>query len=126
MSIWDKKEPGTEVQQAPTKDGGLEGMILGMVAKNPALAKAFEGLQNLIQRHVDQQTEIIKKLDLVLAQQSQVLHGVLDNAPGLPTGEARGVIGDGVRCPQCGASGDCLPDCPLGGGPINGTGSNCG
>lgn len=115
MGLWDKKPDDPEAVQESQQPGGIEGMILNMVAKNPAMQKAFEGLQNLIQGYVEKQTAMDGKLDQIIAGQARLQAAFLNTLPGLPSGEARGVINDGVRCVSCGSDGDCHDDCPLGG-----------
>lgn len=133
MGLWDSKEPiNGEILEPASKSNPIEAMVLKMVAGNPAIQKAFEGLQGLIQSYVDRQKSMDEKLDLILQQNAQIRAAFLNTLPGLPSGEARGVISDGVRCVQCGSDGDCHDDCPIGGTaaraatPASGDGSSGG
>lgn len=126
MGLWDRNTPAeTPAPATDKKPSGLEGMLLNWLAANPQIKESFEGIQRMLQSFHDTQQRIERKLDLCLSQQALILKETLANATVTEHGEARGIVADGQRCPQCGSDGECHPSCPLGnpGTYLNGSGS---
>lgn len=131
MDLWGKKSASELVDdaEAPGKGDPIQDMILKMVAKNPAIAEAFSGIQGMLQQFTDTATRIEQQNQQILYLLMRTNAAVLNSLPGLPTGEGRGVIADGTRCVYCGSTGECHPDCPShtdpafsGAGPVPGPG----
>lgn len=107
MDLWGKKETPVEGEllDGAQKPDMMQSMIMSMVAKNPALQEAFQGVMNMLQtydnrmKHIEEtQQEILTLLRGSRVSQNNV------------TGS--GVIADGMHCALCGSHGECLEACP--------------
>lgn len=114
MNLWGSKTeepeqtPGPidgEVLDAGAGLGPFGGMIMKMIANNPALANAFTSLETMARGYHERMERMEQKQDEILT----LLRGSKVSAPNL-TGS--GIIADGIHCALCGSAGECLEACP--------------
>lgn len=113
MKLWgDKAEPVEPDAEPQERADPMQAMILGMVAKNPALQQAFGGIQSMLQGFVDTANRIEVQNTQILEGQQTILALLGATPKAKPNITGQGVINDGTRCIYCDSRGDHLPDCP--------------
>lgn len=113
MGMWGSDDGSVEVPEVMGPSSNpIEKMVMRMIATNPALGKAMEGVQTMLQKFADQgdrieaqNARIIEQNDLILARLAVL------NRPQSPLDKisGEGVISDGEKCPNCGSTQEC--DC---------------